>query len=319
MKKEMKLFLNENLTFKHKFYILMDLLISNQAETRVESFLFMGIFYLQIISTFFSEQIGIFNPQTAKSDNILNYISKIIRIKELFQNDYHFFKIIKIILFIFVILIIIHFIFSCAYITIKAFYSLNKFFMNYYIKLFIYILYNVIFDICFSEFCFGSIDWNPNFTSVECSAKKNIFQIIISIIFIIITLILYIFISIYYNDSFYLSNSFYSKMSCNYDIYWGLNCLFISCLSTQVKFLTKEIFLIYNLFVSIILFIFYFNHYLYYDSYINTFTGIFHFLYTWTSIISKICSISKLKIILFFHNKKPFKKNSFQGNLWSNI
>jgi hypothetical protein len=53
MKKEMSLFLKDDLPFRHKFYILMDLLISNQAETRVESFLFMGIFYLQIISIFF--------------------------------------------------------------------------------------------------------------------------------------------------------------------------------------------------------------------------------------------------------------------------
>jgi hypothetical protein len=307
MKKEMKLFLKEDLSFEHKFYILMDLLISNQSETRVESFLFMGIFYLQIISTFFSEQIGIFNPKTSKSDQILNYIEKIVRIKDLLQNDYNIYKIIKLILFFFGILVIIHFIFSCANITIKAFYSLNKYLINYYIKIFIYIAYNVIFDICFSEFCFGSSDWNPNFTSVECSAKKNIFQIIISILFIIISLYLYIFISIYYNDSFYLSNSFYSKMSCNYDVYWGLNCFFISCLSTQVKFLTKEIFLIYNIFVSIILFIFYINHYLYYDNYINTFTGIFHILYAWTSILSKICSISMLIIFLFFNNKKKKK------------
>jgi len=286
MKKEMILFLKDDLTFKNKFYILMDLLISNQVETRFESFLFMGIFYLQIISTFFSGQIGIFNPQTSKSDKILNYIQKIIRIKDLLKNDYNIFIIIKMLLFIFGILIIIHFIISCTYITRNAFYSLNKSFINYYIKFFIYIAYNVIFDLCFSEFCFGSSDRNPNFTSVECSAKKNIFQIIISILFIIISLYLYIFISIYYNDSFYLSNSFYAKMCCNYDIYWGLNCLFISCLSTQVKFLTKEIFLIYNVFVSMILFIFYLNHYLYYDDYINTFTGIFHILYAWTSILS---------------------------------
>jgi len=286
MKKEMKLFLKDDLTFKHKFYILMDLLISNQAESRLESFLFMGIFYLQIISTFFSEQIGILKPQAAKTDKILNYIQKIARIQNLFQNNYNIFMVIKIILFIFEIIIIIHFIISCANITRNAFYSYNKFLINYYIKFFIYIAYNVIFDLCFSQFCFGSSEWNPNFASVDCSAKNNIFQIIISILFIIISLYLYIFISIYYNDSFYLSNSFYAKMCCNYDIYWGFNCLFISCLSTQVKFLTKEIFLIYNIFISNILFIYYIKHYLYYDKYINTFAGIFHILYTWTSILS---------------------------------
>ena len=80
----------------------------------------------------------------------------------------------------------------------------------------------------------------------------------------------------WYNDSFYLSNSYYAKMSCNYDIYWGINCMVISCLSTQVKFLTTEIFLLYNTIVSILLFYYFIKHYLYYDNSINTFTGIFH-------------------------------------------
>jgi hypothetical protein len=54
MSKKIKLFEEEELSFKYKFYTLMDLLIGNQADSRVESFLLMGIFYLQIISSFFS-------------------------------------------------------------------------------------------------------------------------------------------------------------------------------------------------------------------------------------------------------------------------
>ena len=73
-------------------------------------------------------------------------------------------------------------------------------------------------------------------------------------------------------------------MSCNYDIYWGLNCLAISCLKTQAKNITKEIFLIYNFFISLLLFVYYLKHYLYYDKYVNFFTGMFHTLYVWTSI-----------------------------------
>ena len=43
MKKEIILFHNDELTFKDKFYYLMDMLISNQVESRFESYLLMGI------------------------------------------------------------------------------------------------------------------------------------------------------------------------------------------------------------------------------------------------------------------------------------
>ena len=59
--KEFSLFDKDTRTFKESFYILMDLLISNQASSRAECVIFMGIYYLQILTGFFSEQVGIFD------------------------------------------------------------------------------------------------------------------------------------------------------------------------------------------------------------------------------------------------------------------
>ena len=42
MSKEFKLFEKESVTFTEKLYILMDLLISNQANSRIDCILFMG-------------------------------------------------------------------------------------------------------------------------------------------------------------------------------------------------------------------------------------------------------------------------------------
>ena len=89
MKKEIILYQKDEISFKYKFYILMDLLITNQAESRFESYLLFGIFYFQIISIFFSENVGVFYPQNSKSDKILNFIQKILRLKDLFKNDYY--------------------------------------------------------------------------------------------------------------------------------------------------------------------------------------------------------------------------------------
>ena len=294
MKKEIILFQKDELTFKYKFYTLMDILISNQASSRFEAFLLMGIFYLQIISSFFSEKIEVFDSENAISDRVLNYIQKIFRIKGLFQNNKKNLTILKYILFIILILAIIHFIISCNITSRKSFYSWNNRLINYYIKIFIYIGYNIIFDISFSYLYFGSNNLNSNFTT-DYSPKNYMEQVCLSIFFIIISLCIYIFISIYYNDSFYLSNSFYAKMTCNYDIFWGFNCLVVSLLSSQAKFISKEIFLLYNLIISIIFFTYYLKHYLYYDKYINIFTGIFHILYIWTSIFCLIFAFLKVK------------------------
>ena len=110
MSKKMKMFKEEELSFKNKFYRLMDLLISNQTNSRTEAFLLIGIFYLQIISSFFSEKIKILNIES-KSDKIFIYIEKIIRVKNLFKDNYQYFQITSICLFVFVITIIVHFFF----------------------------------------------------------------------------------------------------------------------------------------------------------------------------------------------------------------
>ena len=330
MSKKIKLFEGDEFCFKKKFYLLMDLLISNQSDSRFESFLLFGIFYLQIISSFFAEEIGIFFPKKYKSDNVLYFINKLLRVKDLFIDYYDYFRLFQIILFILIIVLIFHFILSILTITKTSFYSYNKKIINYYIKIFLYVGYNITFDICFTSLCLGSNELNPNFSIINCSNQSSLL-IIISFLFIIISLFLYIFLNIYFNDSFYLSNSYYAKMSCYYDVFMGINCMIISLLVTQIKTFSKEIFLIYNCLLSVILLIYYIKHYLYYDKYINIFTGIFHLLYMWTSIYSLVFSyldfkekgiiyISSSIIICFFYSninnrieaeiflKKPFYK-----------
>ena len=61
MSKEVILFSKEELTFKYKFYSLMDLLITNQSTSRLEAIIMLSIFYFQIISSFFDQQFKIFD------------------------------------------------------------------------------------------------------------------------------------------------------------------------------------------------------------------------------------------------------------------
>ena len=284
MAKDIFLFYKDELSFKNKFFRLMNLLISKQSESRPESFLLLTIFYLQIISSFFSEQLGVFSSSKGKSDHILIFIGKIIRLKGLFENYYEYIVILKNTLFILILLEIFHFLLSCFFISRKSYYSYNNMIINYYIKIFIYVLYNIIYDICFSGFCLGNKEDNKNYNFVKCSSQKNILSIILIFAFIIINICTYIFTNIYYSDSFFLSSSYFAKMTCYYDTYWGFNCMIISLLLNQIDFLTKEVFFLYNLLVSILLLRYFINHYLYYDKYISIYAGIFHLLYVWTSV-----------------------------------
>ena len=158
MAKQVTLYITEELPLSMKFYTLMDLLISNQVESRIEIFIFLGIFYLQILSVFFSDHIGILDSKNSYSDKILNYIERTVRIKDIFTNNYNGAKILLIILFIIILLILVHFLISVLNIKRSSFYSFNETFINYYIKTFIFLAYNIILDLCFSNFCFGSAE-----------------------------------------------------------------------------------------------------------------------------------------------------------------
>ena len=71
MSKEVILFSKEELTFKYKFYTLMDLLITNQSSSRLEAIIMFSVFYLQIISSFYDQQLEIFDGNLSFIDSIL--------------------------------------------------------------------------------------------------------------------------------------------------------------------------------------------------------------------------------------------------------
>ena len=84
MPNEIELFSREKLNFKERFYKLMDLFLS-KCNSKNEAIFYKSIYYIQLLSLFYSEQIHIFNKKS-KSDEIFLYIQKIMRIKDLFRS-----------------------------------------------------------------------------------------------------------------------------------------------------------------------------------------------------------------------------------------
>ena len=153
MSKDFYLFQKEKLSFKEKFYILIDLLLSNQSPSRGESIIFIGISQIQIFSGFFAQQIKIFEKDNSDINKILYYIYRIVRFKELLIDKYTNFQLCIIIIFILLLLFTFYFIIICSKIKKNSFYSYNEFIINFFIKCFMYIFYKIYFR--FSFFMFG--------------------------------------------------------------------------------------------------------------------------------------------------------------------
>ena len=109
MSKEIEFYDKNSINEKTKFFRYMDSLVTHKTFSRSESILMIIIFYTQIISGFFSEQVGILKSNVIP-DKYLMLLQKIIRIRDLFENSYNVFCVILIFLFVFLIIFTILFI-----------------------------------------------------------------------------------------------------------------------------------------------------------------------------------------------------------------
>ena len=330
MPKEITLYIEKKFSAKINFYKLMNTLLNTQSFSIKDALIINFIFHMQILSAFYSKQINIFKPEKYFSDNILYIIESIIRIKDLLIDNYSGLEIVNIIILVLMII----FFFDILIVIYKGciYNEYNLKYLNFFIKIFLFFLYNVSLDVSFSQLCFSTSKINPNFISnIKCFGKNKVF-IIIPILTIIFGFCLNKLLIIYYQDNFFLSNSCFAKLFTNYDIYISINCFFNSILLTQAYFVTKEFFLIYNFIFSFFILFYYIKNYIYYNTYINLTSGIFHFIYFWTSLFSLFAAYIDFKdkgiayilscIIIgfiYYYIKKKIEKNIFYDISINNI
>ena len=92
----------KNYKFFNKFISFFDLLAGNINEGEFECICLFGIYYLQILSAFFSKHLNILKEEH-KSDNILILINKILRLKDYMITNKKHFELIIYLLFCFFI------------------------------------------------------------------------------------------------------------------------------------------------------------------------------------------------------------------------
>lgn len=299
MSKDIILFEISEITFKEKFYRLMDLLVSKKSSSRIEGLIFLAIFYLQILAGFFDPHIGVLQQETSNSDNLLYQFYNIIRIKGLLKDNYSTFRTIIIQLFPNLILQCLQFFFLVKTQKKNATYTIRELYTNLIIKVFLFVLFNPILDLCLTTICFDT--YNPNFQEVSCSLSNNSVIFLMAFFGYALTIFLAISLNLYYNDSYFLSNSYYSRMNCSYEVYMTLHCVFYSLFLTQAKYLGKQIFLVYNMIISVIFLRFYFDKYLFYNQVTNTLMGFFHIIYCWTSLFFLVFSVLEMNEKAIFY------------------
>ena len=280
---ELKLFIQKEVSIKEKFFILFHLLVQNQSISLFESLLFCIFYIIQNISLFFSEEIQVFDTKKNVSDQILNYIYKIIRFKDLFFDNFSYYKYGIICITIYLFIFTLFFILLLKKTNPKSCFRNDYLFLNYMIKFNYYILTIIGLDFFSFLICFKR-EKNRYLKDLNCNPFDNLLYFILSFINALYLILFSLLMNTYYIDSFYLSNSPYAGMSCDiYNIHF-----FIIFLNSIMLSLIHEfhhiIFFISNLILSLFLFYSYMTKMVYYHKLINEINGFYFFTYLWESI-----------------------------------
>ena len=284
MSKEVSFFTPEHVSNKIKFYRYMDTLISHKSDSKTECILLITISYIQLISGFFCKQVNILKDEESP-DNYFILLQRVIRIHDLFSDSFQIYTILLYIIFILLIFLSFLFLHRVRQTGKVASYSFYEIIINFFLKIFLYILYQPILDFCLSLLCLE--DKNPHFSdeSAKCNVD-NIFLFIIMILIFLYTIFLAIFLSLYYNESFLLSNSPMSRVNTNYELYLNINAFIFSIILNFTYNIGNIIFILYNTIMSLVLLNYYLSTRPFYDSTISYLIGFFHALYAWTSLFT---------------------------------
>ena len=284
MSKEVSFFTPEHVSNKIKFYRYMDTLISHKSDSKTECILLITISYIQLISGFFCKQVNILKDEESP-DNYFILLQRVIRIHDLFSDSFQIYTILLYIIFILLIFLSFLFLHRVRQTGKVASYSFYEIIINFFLKIFLYILYQPILDFCLSLLCLE--DKNPHFSdeSAKCNVD-NIFLFIIMILIFLYTIFLAIFLSLYYNESFLLSNSPMSRVNTNYELYLNINAFIFSIILNFTYSIGNIIFILYNTIMSLVLLNYFLNTRPFYDSTISYLIGFFHMLYAWTALFT---------------------------------
>ena len=282
------------MSFSEKFYLFMDLLITAQHSSRLECFIFLTIFYFQHIAGFFSVQANLLKPRTHSIDNILSFMEKTVRIKNLLLNDKQVLFTVLSFLLISLMLLSFTFVLLITTTTKHSLHSIGTKTFSFLIKVYNYVCFNICLDLVVINFCFDANNTNPFVANSSCDLTSNFTLYSVCVALFACCAFLRLFLLVFTYDGLFLLKSCYSKISSNYDIYITLNCIVYSVLLNQSKVLSVYVFMAYNCVSSVVFGVYVYNVCVYYDKMARTIVWVFHVEYIWESLfflVVKLCDV----------------------------
>ena len=275
---------NKHIDYKTRFFILMNLLASNQSNSLLELLFFLTFFYGQFISLFFSVKFKVFNTEENTSDYILNIIYKILKFDVIFiTKDKNYYEFILYLFLSFYIIIFLYFLIVFKNVSFLSTYNLKYFILNFLLKFAFYILSNNCYDILTANFCLG-FNEHDTIEGYKCSPFTRPLQFSLAILLTILCLCEGIFYQYFTTNIFFLIDNYYTQIGTNYWIYMILVGF---CNNILVRFSTKitmeSVYIIISI-INLSLFFYYKNKVIFYNLTTQIICGIFHILYGYTTL-----------------------------------
>ena len=275
---------NKHIDYKTRFFLLMNLLASNQSNSLLELLIFFTFFYGQFISLFFSVKFKVFNIDENTSDYILNIIYKILKfVVNFVTKDKKYYEFILYSFLSFYIIIFFYFLIVFKNINFLSTYNLKYLVLNFLLKFAFYILSNNCYDILTVNFCIGHNE-HDTIEGYKCSPFTRPLQFSLAILLTILCICEGIFYQYFTTNIFFLNENYYTQIGTNYWIYMILVSF---CNNILIRFsnqITMESVYIIILILNFSLFFYYKNKVIFYNLTAQIICGISHILYGYTTL-----------------------------------
>ena len=278
----LNLYINENNSFKSKFFILMNILVSNKENNIYYYFILILFHELQNLSIFFSHKVNVLNSKYL-IDKILLQIEDIIRIRSLFFYNRNIYNFLIYLISIYIIFFSCYFLFLLKKMNLYTVYNQYLRILNYLINLNVFIFQVIVYDSFTSFLCFGR-EYNTLLKEIKCNQSNNKLPFLISLFSTIIFFIVVTIINLFYQDNFFLSQSPVKGIITYFNLYTQIICFINSFSLVFVNEIYHESFFIWHICNGIFL-LFYINKKIvYYNNIIYCLRTVSFFIRLYTSI-----------------------------------
>ena len=278
----LNLYINENNSIKSKFFLLMNVLVSNKENNIYYYFILILFHELQNLSIFFSKNVKVLNSKYLM-DNILLQFEDIVRVKSLFFYNRDIYNILIYLISIYI------FFFSCFFLLLLKKMNLCTIYnqalriLNYLININVFILQIIFYDSFTHFLCFGK-EYNIKIKEIKCNQSNNKFPFIISLISTSLFFILMTMINLFYQDNFFLSQSPVKGIITYLNLYTQIICFINSFSLAFVNEIYHETFFIWHIINGLFLLIYLYKKIVFYNNIIYCLISVSFFIRLYTSI-----------------------------------